>query len=214
MCLDISSWDFGTVPGWISALSTFLALVAACFAAVFAYHQVKAAQAQVEALKAEARDRAQEKRRELASQVAAWLAKDASDNFVVLILNASKQPVYDAVLSFIAPNNENDMISGTFPPMETPTVHVGMSEFINGQREDVKSIDLSWNLPHQNGTIKTLETQEDGTSKWVEGQWRAGPIGVGITFTDTSGVRWERTIDGRLEERPNGYKVSSSYVMG
>ncbi|WP_167197442.1 hypothetical protein [Brevibacterium pigmentatum] len=212
--VDTSAWEYGSVPDWISAVSTFLAFCAAAFAATYAFQQMKSAQDQVDALESEATERGREKRREQASQISAWLTKDVLDSFEVRVFNASNQPVYNAVLSFIAPNNQNDIIGGTLPPMGSPERHSGMSAFINSQRAEVKSIDLSWNLPNQDGVVKSLEQNDDGSSEWVEGGWRAGPIGIGITFTDTNGLRWERTIDGQLSEKPGDYKVSSSYVIG
>lgn len=214
MDLNFSDLEVGTVPEWISAVVTFLALIAAGAAAVFAFLQARAAQTQVHSLEAEAQERRQLQRQEQAAQVTAWLTKDGTNNFVVLLFNASKQPVYNTALTFVAPNNNNDMLIGSMAPTESPTVAIGMSQFINAERLTVKSIDLSWDLPNQNGPVKTLQTQEDGTSRWVEGEWHAGPIGIGMTFTDTSGVRWERTIQGHLNEVASDYKVSSSYVLG
>lgn len=47
----------------------------------------------------------------------------------------------------------------------------------------------------------------------MEGEWRAGPLGLGVIFTDSHGIRWERSLAGVLEERRPDYDVGGGFVM-
>ncbi|MGK5114758.1 hypothetical protein [Geodermatophilus sp. CPCC 205506] len=198
-------------------MATTGALIAAGFASRFTYQQVTIARSEAHALEAEAHERRKEQRQEQASHVTTWLDRDQHGRYLVWVYNASRNPVYDVVITFISPNNHNDFIGRqVVPPMQAPTVDARVSNFINEERVATKSIDLSWNHPYTNGPIKTLQDNPDGTKSWKadpEG-WEAGDLGVAIAFTDTAGVRWERSLDGTLTERPEGFERPDGYILG
>ena len=158
-------------------------------------------------------ERAEQQRRAQAAQVSAWLTQTEDGRFAAPGYNASKQPVFQVSFRFISPNNDNLIVIGPLEPHASRVEFIGVSGFINETRIATRSIDLSWNLPGHRGPIKRQVRRADGTREWEESQWHAGPLGLGIVFTDTHGLRWERTLDGVLEERPSDHAVGGGFVM-
>jgi len=208
---SVLAW--GVVPDWVTAIATVGALIAAIVAGIWVARQTRATQGQLHLMAQAEADRQELARRDQASRVSAWLTQDEFGRFVALVFNASQQPLYQAAVRFISPNNDNRMDVGTLAPDTVPREVVAVSAFINQARIETRSIDLSWNMPGMNGPVKRLEPQVDGTKKWVRGEWQAGPLGLGIIFTDSHGVRWERSLNGHLEARKVDYEVGGGFVM-
>jgi len=204
---------WGSVPDWVTASATIGALIAAIVAGVWVARQTKAAQRQLALMARAEADREEQERRHQASRVSAWLTQDQAGRFVALLFNASEQPVYQTAVRFISPNNDNRMDVGILAPLTAPMEVTWVSDFINQARVRTRSIDLSWNMPGTVGPIRRLEVQPNGTRQWVEGEWHAGPLGLGVIFTDSHGIRWERSLAGVLEERQPDYEVGGGFVM-
>jgi hypothetical protein len=212
----LGSVDWGTFPEWVAAVATTGALIAAGYASRFTYQQVTIARSEAQALEAEAHERREARKQEQASQVTAWLDRDQGGRYLVWVYNASRNPVYDVIITFVSPNNHNDFIGRqVLPPMQAPAVDASVSNFINQARVATKSIDLSWDHPYMKGPIKTLQDNPDGTKSWKadpEG-WEAGELGIAIAFTDIAGIRWQRPLNGTLAELPEGFERPTGYVL-
>lgn len=195
----------GNVAEWLAAVGTLLALVAAGAAAIFAHHQLRL-------LRDDADERLSEAKKSQAAKVAVWLERDLAGNLVALFRNASDLPIYNVVVTFKSPNNDNDFHVNTFGPTGQPVVLPDITGFINSARAMYPSIDLAWAMQGTEGPVRTMQTGDRGEKTWVEAA-RSGPIGLGLTFTDAHGYRWERGLDGLLAERLTTYKPFAGGVL-
>lgn len=198
--------DWGNVPDWVAAIGTVAALVAASFAARYASRQVGH-------LQKESDERQLGARQVHASRVSSWISGGGSAPYAVFILNAGTQPVYDVLHVFIGPNNYNGFWHHPIPPADSPQIDSGMTSFINSQRGDVKSIDLSWDPDSSDELSKILDQLRTGEAE--DAKWQMRRLLLRLFFTDANGVRWERRVDGTLKERPRDYDYNKdAHLLG
>jgi hypothetical protein len=152
--------DWGTVPDWLAGIGT----LAAFFVAL-----------RVLAKELEARlEQAEDRRREQARLVSAWVSTPEDDlppEFTLIVRNGSNEPVYQVKASMV--------------PYDSP--YGSDPEDGTGQPRSV--VETSEILPPG----KDWQTYFDPRSRIVPGP-------VSMSFTDAAGRRWTRYPDGRLVE--------------
>ncbi|GAA1222758.1 hypothetical protein [Prauserella alba] len=175
-----------------AALGTIGAAVAAVFAGIFARRayiaqgeQLKIAQWHEESRQAE--------------KVAAWLEMSDSESLAAFVHNASELPVYRMTVRFIAaPDINQGFGRPVCPPNGQPMELVDASAAINVIADDHPGVRYSWHInPEANTKLNSFE--KDGPYGDVLREVAdIGPVGLSVSFTDTSGQRWHRDIHGSL----------------
>lgn len=196
-----ADWTF-----WL-AIGTFGLLAGAVAAALFALFTWLSTKGQLAAAEAQLDMERDTKHQAEADNVSAWLVQEGAA-MGVFVRNGNSTPVYDVTcLVLCKPNNE-------FP---TPTVE--MFKWFNmalppaesghgGDRRDVlhsagyvySFTDHDTKIRHNNlrGTTVILDDAED----WI--LWNGSPatkgLAVKIAFRDSTGIYWERDLEGKLTE--------------
>jgi hypothetical protein len=158
--------NLGDVPTWAIAVGT----VGTLAAALWQIGRERAARRHDEeqAVAAARRDQAQ--------RISAWFAGDDANGSKLSILNASYEPVYQAVVTLV-------FIQGAGPQRGEDYSARGMSD-------------------HRRAMLSVIPPGRWTAS--VEGGWHgmfARP-GAEIAFTDRAGIHWVRRGNGNVEELP------------
>lgn len=180
-----SRW--GDIPGWIEALSTLAAVIAALWAGRAVYRQLRIEQGR-EADRLESARRAFQ-----ADDIAGWAVDDASlrrrvkfgnvDSSIqsgAKVVNGSRLPVYEVEVLFIGlpGNNTIDRIKQTVLPPGQKTYR---------EPEIVRA-----------ATSDPLKTPKPASERFA----------VGLRFVDSAGDRWLRDQDGRLKFQGHAYRLT------
>ncbi len=179
--------DFGDLPNWITAGTSFLALIAATYAAFFTWRTLKIETSR----EARTEIRIEE---DQANKIACWISDSNSGNFDLSgykykaigvnmnVSNASQQVIYDVTLTLFDQDLEiyTEQVS-TIPPESTSVVPIPI-EIVNKF------------LPsHLQNILGTVESQAEKESKRI-----SRSLLLEVSFMDSKGVYWRRHRKGNL----------------
>jgi hypothetical protein len=160
------NWNLGDLASWLVAIGTVGTLIAALW-------QIGNERKSRREDERKASDAA---RRDQAQRVSAWYSGETEDhaNSTLAILNASDEPVYQVIVTFV-------LIQGAGP-------HSG---------EDYSDLEMAAGRRSMFGTIPPGRWTTNVSTGW-QGMYRRP--GAELAFTDRAGVYWVRRADGALEE--------------
>lgn len=183
----MNNLDFGDVPSWIAAVTSFSAFIAAIFAAIFTWRTLNIENAR----EARTEKRAEE---EQANKIACWISNSDSENFELSghkykaigvnmnIANASDQAIYEISISLF--DKEAGLLVekiSVIAPDCTSVIPIPI-DIVNKF------------LPnHLQNIIGTVTKQAENESKRI-----AESLLLEITFMDSKGIFWKRGRKGNL----------------
>lgn len=187
----MSVW--GTVPAWMSAVGSVLALAFAAVAVVISRRTFKANEEARSALEASAR-------RSQAALVSAWWIESPTGKRGAVVRNVSEAPVYQSYLTVLGVDNQTEELKehlGVLPPSDEthfwPAVTNGLSPQVGGRRVTLSFTDAAgvrW-LRNQYGTLvelsSKLQVKADPTTVAELSLFREdffSAYGVAITFQE------------------------------
>jgi hypothetical protein len=206
--------NYGDLPTWLTSIATVGALIFAYLAAKSAsrIYQLESGRDRIAEQERHARDRRD--RRAQAARVAVWLEPQSSmpPSFNVKYSNTSQLPIREVSIRLCAPNLDGGVSHPFLPPTTQPVVlpeaSIRINQHITSDPQIVLNTIFSLMSPGQTGPIRSASV---GGQMEIIGQ--LGSVGVGITFNDTEGVRWNRSLEGRLEEVDRSFRSIQGGVI-
>lgn len=169
--------DWGSIPDWISAVATASAFVAAAFAAVPAYRQLKILEAQ------DAARRAREAEADAAS-VAIWARTGTDDGLPLLrYINLSGKPIYELTI-WVATPEQRYLIYRTVtgPQSTTREMRQATAELRAAAR--ASGYEPNWSELLDRSQLRCASRFRDSANRW-----------------------WLRDFDGRLRSAADNQGV-------
>ena len=164
--------QWGTVPDWFSAVGSVAALFFAGGAAWAAIRGMRQQDLQIRRMEASERRREEEREREQASQVAAWIILETGALPSVICVNASGRPVYNVLLT-----------------MRAGSLTLACDYAVKGPDAAPKKLNYA--------TGQLLEMGHPSDTDWTT-LYRSGDLRVSMRYQDVVGKIWERSEEGRL----------------
>ncbi|AMT93089.1 hypothetical protein A2T55_04225 [Brevibacterium linens] len=192
--------EWGWNPDTVIAVATFVAMLAATAAGIFAgisFVQMKKQALEAEKQTAHARQQAEaaakqlqwariDREREHAESVAAWTEFE-DDNLIVIVQNRSYAPIYDVRLASCLGTQGNPEL-----------YYAARKNLVPPSADRGHIIDPAW---------ATKANIDD----WVSRHPKNPHPRVDLIFFDKFGVQWRRSQNGRLEKFPNESEIPKEW---